>query len=149
MTTHPTEQAASVLYIAPDRREEFQRILEGLETAFNPDGDAQIIFFDRIVSATWRLFRCDRCEVLLGKRAAESGTDPILDPALEPLLCNIDRSRAQATEELNKAIELLRDIQADAQFRAMAAQAQGSKRLRDFREDSPAPSKKGGKARVN
>ena len=149
MNTDSIKQAARILYIPPDRQEEFFLILEGLKTAFYPEGDAQMIFFNRIVSATWRLWRCDRCELLLADRAVESGTDPILDLALEPLLSNIDRSRSQATEELHKAIGLLRDIQADEQFRALSEQVRTSKRLQDFGEASPAPSKKGAKARVN
>ena len=149
MKSDSIEQAAGILYIPKDRRDEFQQIVEGLEKAFCPEGDAQMIFFDRIVSTTWRLWRCDRCEVLLGERAAQSGIDPMLDLALEPLMANIDRSRAQATEELHKAIGLLRDVQADAQFRALTERSLSPKRFRDFGEESPATSKKGGKVRVN
>lgn len=109
------------LYVPAAQQQEFEALQQALRRDLYPATPAEFLLFHHIVSASWRLRRCDQAEVAL---AAATGADPLLDPALEPKLRTLDRTRAQASKMLHKSIAELRRLQSEQFYRLGALPAE-------------------------
>jgi hypothetical protein len=79
-----------------------------------------MLVYNHVLSAAWRLLRCDRAESDLAARSAEAGLDPLLDPACHGTLHVIERARAQASKQFKNSMAELRRIQTEDEYRAAA-----------------------------
>jgi hypothetical protein len=105
------------LYIPEELHSEFEALREDLKYELQPTTPIETVLFNQVLSATWKLFRCDRAEAQLDALVSAPGLEPMLDPALEPQLRTIERARAQANKSLHKAIIELRRVQTENQYR--------------------------------
>jgi hypothetical protein len=105
------------LYIPEELRPEFDALRADLLRDLCPCSSIETVLFNQILSASWKLFRCDRAEAQLDTFVGTPGLEPLLDPALEPQLRTIERARGQANKSLHKAITELRRIQTEFQYR--------------------------------
>jgi hypothetical protein len=103
------------LVIPPDQQEEFDELDASLKEDFYPQGAAEIVLFNQILSAMWRLLRCDRVEAELALRTTEP--DPLLDPALQPTLRTLAATRSQALKQQKTATAELRNLQSERVYR--------------------------------
>ena len=112
------------LFVPPGDEAEFEAFQQELEAGLRPDGSAQMLVFNQILSASWRLLRCDRAEAELAARAADSSLDPMLDDASHAKLNVIERARSQASRQFHKSVAELRRIQTEECYRAVAMPAE-------------------------
>jgi hypothetical protein len=105
------------LYIPEELRPEFDSLRADLLRDLCPGTSIEVVLFNQILSASWKLFRCDRAEAQLDTLVSTAGLEPLLDPALEPQLRTLERARGQANKSLHKAITELRRIQTERQYR--------------------------------
>jgi len=111
---------AKDLYVPTGQQEEFDLFQQALETDLCPTTPAEFLLFHHIVSASWRLRRCDQAEAQL---TSATGLDPLLDPALAPTLRTLDRTRTQASKLLHKSLTELRRLQTEHHYRTVAMPA--------------------------
>ncbi len=107
------------LYSAGDvvRRDEeslYRAFSEDFHRELAPQGAMESTFAAEIVHAAWRLRRCAEAESTL---EAQSGLDPMLDPATAAAQNSIDRARAQALRHFHRATAELRRLQKERQNR--------------------------------
>jgi hypothetical protein len=100
--------------IHPDHQVEFDDLVASLHTDFAPAGAAETVLFHQIVTAMWRLLRCDRVEAELAARTTEP--DPLLDPELQPTLRTLASVR-KALKQQRAAIAELRILQSERIYR--------------------------------
>ena len=108
------------LYVPATQQDEFEAMQQALEGHLRPSSPAEFLLFHDIVAASWRLRRCDQAEAQL---SSPSGLDPLLDPALEPTLPTLDRTRTHASKLLHKSLAELRCLQTERQYRTAAMPA--------------------------
>src|SRR6516225_6832858 len=92
------------LYIPEELRPEFDTLRADLLRDLCPGSSIEFVLFNQILSASWKLFRCDRAEAQLDTLVSTPGLEALLDPALEPQLRTLERARTQANKSLHKAI---------------------------------------------
>ncbi len=105
------------LSIPDDLRPEFEALREDLRRDLYPGPGAEMVLFNEILAASWRLFRCDRAEAQLDTLVSRPGLEPLLDPALASTIHTIEKVRAQAGKALHKALAELRKVQTEHQYR--------------------------------
>jgi hypothetical protein len=108
------------LFVSPGAEAEFEAFDEHLSEALSPEGPRQILVYNHVLSAAWRLLRCDRAEAGLAARSAEAGLDPLLDPACHGTLAVIETARTLASRQFKNSIAELRRIQTEDEYRAAA-----------------------------
>jgi hypothetical protein len=108
---------AKDLFVPPGQEDEFEAFRQDLETSLNPRGPAQMLVYNHILSASWRLLRCDRAESELAARSADPALDPLLDDASHAKLNVIERVRSQASKQFQKSVAELRRIQTEEDYR--------------------------------
>jgi hypothetical protein len=108
------------LFVPPGAEAEFEEFDEHLGEALSPEGPRQLLVYNHVLSAAWRLLRCDRAEADLAARSAEQGIDPLLDPTSHGTLHVIERSRTQASKQFKNSMAELRRIQTEDEYRAAA-----------------------------
>jgi hypothetical protein len=105
------------LCVSPDQQEEFDAFKDELIEDLCPENAVQFVLFNQVLSASWRLLRCDRTEAAI---LSATGADPLLSPAQLATLNTIYKVRGQATSQLHKALAELRKIQTELQYRYAA-----------------------------
>ena len=103
------------LAVPADQQEEFTLFQQALKDDIHPEGPAEMLLFQQLVSAAWRLLRCDRVEAELFHRTTE--VDPLLDPALQPTLRTLSSVRSQALKQQRTATAELRTLQSERYYR--------------------------------
>jgi len=105
------------LCVSPDQQEEFDAFKDELMEDLYPENAVQFVLFNQVLSASWRLLRCDRTEAAI---LNSTGADPLLSPAQLATLNTIYKVRGQATSQLHKALAELRKMQTELQYRYAA-----------------------------
>ncbi len=106
---------AKDLVIPPGQQSEFDQLTAGLRDHLNPQGTLETVLFQQILTAAWRLIRCDRVEAELCARTTEP--DPLLDPKLQPTLRTLASTRSQALRQQRQATAELRALQTERIYR--------------------------------
>ncbi|MEO8659496.1 MAG: hypothetical protein ABI693_13565 [Bryobacteraceae bacterium] len=105
------------LCVGPDQQEEFDAFKDELLEDLTPGSAVEFVLFNQVLSASWRLLRCDRTEAAI---LGATGADPLLSPVQFATLNTIYKVRGQATSQLHKALAELRKIQTELQYRDAA-----------------------------
>lgn len=93
------------------REQDFLNLEAMLYSAYNPQGDLQLLIFKRILEASWNLQRCRDAEVALWQSTGNSSIDALLDDENEPRYARIQKYARQNDISLRRATEDLRQIQ--------------------------------------
>jgi hypothetical protein len=104
--------------VRPEEESFYQAFCEDFEQQLVPQGAMETTLAAEIVHAAWRLRRCATAESTLATQGdAQSGLDPMLDPATAAAWNSIDRARAQALRHFQRATAELRRLQTGRQAR--------------------------------
>jgi hypothetical protein len=104
--------------VRPEEESLYQAFCEDFQRQLAPQGAMETTLAGEIVHAAWRLRRCAQAESTLAAHFdAQSGLDPMLDPATAPAWNSIDRARAQALRHFQRATAELRRLQTERQAR--------------------------------
>jgi uncharacterized protein YchJ len=104
--------------VRPEEESFYQAFCEDFEQQLAPQGAMETTLAAEIVHAAWRLRRCATAESTLATQGdAQSGLDPMLDPATAAAWNSIDRARAQALRHFQRATAELRRLQTERQAR--------------------------------
>jgi hypothetical protein len=110
----PTSQATETCPLL----RELESITAELFAELAPATVTERTFASLAANATWRMRRCDRIEIKIAETASEKGLDAFEDPESAATLANIDRTRAQASANLRRALAELRRLQTERRLRA-------------------------------
>jgi hypothetical protein len=111
---------AKDLFVPAGEEGDFEALKEGLFQDLSPDSLAETLLANHVVSASWKLLRCDRSEAELASRTSQPGLDPLLDPTLESTVRTIERARTQAAKLLHQSLAELRRVQTEHHYRLAA-----------------------------
>ncbi len=100
--------------VRPEEESLYQAFCEDFQKQLAPQGAMETTLAAEIVHAAWRLRRCAAAESSLD---AQSGLDPMLDPATAAAWNSIDRARTQALRHFQRASAELRRLQTERQAR--------------------------------
>ena len=100
--------------VRPEEESLYQAFCEDFQQQLAPQGAMETTLAAEILHAAWRLRRCAAAESSLD---AQSGLDPMLDPATAAAWNSIDRARAQALRHFQRATAELRRLQTERQAR--------------------------------
>ncbi len=100
--------------VRPEEESLYQAFCEDFQQQLAPQGAMETTLAAEIVHAAWRLRRCAAAESTL---EAQSGLDPMLDPATSVAWNSIDRARTQALRHFQRATAELRRLQTERQAR--------------------------------
>ena len=100
--------------VRPEEESLYQAFCEDFQQQLAPQGAMETTLAAEIVHAAWRLRRCAAAESSLD---AQSGLDPMLDPATAAAWNSIDRARTQALRHFQRATAELRRLQNERQAR--------------------------------
>ena len=116
--------------VRPEEESLYQAFCEDFQQQLAPQGAMETTLAAEIVHAAWRLHRCAKAESTLATHGdAQSGLDPMLDPATAAAWNSIDRARAQALPHLHRATAELRRLQKERQIRTTPPSEQQLPRL--------------------
>jgi hypothetical protein len=100
--------------VRPDEKHLYRLFCEGFQQDLAPQGAMEITLAAEITHAAWRLRRCAAAESAL---ELQSELDPMVDPQTTPAQNSIDRARAQAHRNFQRASAELRRLQTERQVR--------------------------------
>ena len=100
--------------VRPEEESLYRAFCEDFQQQLAPQGAMETTLAAEIVHAAWRLRRCAAAESSLD---AQSGLDPMLDPATAAAWNSIDRARTQALRHFQRATAELRRLQTERQAR--------------------------------
>jgi hypothetical protein len=104
--------------VRPEEESLYQAFCEDFQQQLAPQGAMETTLAAEIVHAAWRLRRCAAAESTLATQSdAQSGLDPMLDPATTAAWHSIDRARAQALRHFQRATAELRRLQTERHAR--------------------------------
>ena len=104
--------------VRPEEESLYQAFCEDFQQQLAPQGAMETTLAAEIVHAAWRLHRCAKAESTLATHGdAQSGLDPMLDPATAAAWNSIDRARTQALRHFQRATAELRRLQTERQAR--------------------------------
>ena len=104
--------------VRPEEESLYQAFCEDFQQQLAPQGAMETTLAAEIVHAAWRLRRCAKAESTLATQSdAQSGLDPMLDPATAAAWNSIDRARTQALRHFQRATAELRRLQTERQAR--------------------------------
>jgi hypothetical protein len=102
---------AAADFIRPGELDDYSQIRAEFLEALVPEGPAEFLFFDEIVSANWRLRRCRLLEqAIANDPEKQSGPD-------DPRQISVDRARNQAHNIARRAMAELRRLQTERNLR--------------------------------
>ncbi len=104
------------LFLAELDKPEFDQLRARLLAEFTPKGDAELLVFDELILAAWKLRNISLQETTLGE---QTGADLIFstDPELMKLADRLQRYRTTNERAFHRAIAELRRLQNDRLYR--------------------------------
>jgi hypothetical protein len=115
--TQPAQPTSQATETCPLLRE-LESITAELFAELAPATVTERTFASLAANATWRMRRCDRIEAKIAETASEKGLDAFEAPDSAAAFANIDRTRAQASANLRRALAELRRLQTERRLRA-------------------------------
>ncbi len=93
--------------VMPGQQDDFNKLQSGLIAEVRPEGALETTLFQQLLRAAWTLHRVE----LRQAEMAESGRDPLFDPACEKEFDRIERYHARAQSGFHRSMRQLRSIQ--------------------------------------
>ncbi len=104
--------------VRPEEESLYQAFCEDFRQQLAPRGAMETTLAGEIVHAAWRLRRCAEAESTFAAHFdAQSGLDPMLNPATAAAWNSIDRARTQSLRHFQRATAELRRLQTERQAR--------------------------------
>ena len=112
-------------FVRPEENRLYHLFCENFRKELAPEGPFEQTMAEEILHAAWRLRRCSALESEMVDLTGDRELDPQLDPQLDPMLdpanaptqAAVDRARAQAHRNLQRATAELRRLQTERQLR--------------------------------
>ncbi|MGA2712449.1 MAG: SEC-C domain-containing protein [Bryobacteraceae bacterium] len=108
-------------FVRPEENRLYHLFCENFQKELAPEGPFEQTLAAEIVHAAWRLRRCSVIESNMVDPASgyqlDPQLDPMVDPATAPTQQAVDRARAQAHRNLQRATAELRRLQTERQLR--------------------------------
>ena len=106
---------AAAPYVREHEREDFDHMATALRKDIRPAGALEELLTSEIISASWRLRRCNMVEAHL---ATQTGLDPMaLDNEYARIQKSVDRARAQSHTTIRRSMAELRKLQTERTLR--------------------------------
>jgi len=97
-------------FIRPGEEAEYEKLVDKFFTDLLPQDMLETVLVSEIVTATWRLRRCNLVE---GRMADRLLFDPLEDEGGEKVQRSVDRARAQSHTIIRKSMAELRKLQTE------------------------------------
>ena len=110
--------SAKEIFVRPGEETDYLSLEEELTALYDPQNEAEGVFFKILIHSAWNLRRCRHLDASLQFEANQRGiADALLDPELARIAERIARHLRAAERSHSKALAELRKLQTERQYR--------------------------------